>query len=504
MLQFLTFAIIFGIMMYIWSFVFLNKNNDKLHNAFLSLISFVMLWMVLSMCNTYNSTSVFGLILKTVYWLCMMSLSMFFLFFVYRLIRKKLDAAFYIFAGINTITIIMRYFYPIDYSDPTFWRLSLPVVAPIMSASFTLPAAYALILLIRRYLLTRDPQQKAQIQYIFLGVFLSVSISVISEYVLPAVFHIHLGISLMYIAILIFIVCMFVSIMRYKLMNMRSEYIYRRLLSDSPEGVLLVNRHRKIIYANNAVKRILHSYGITDGNLVADYIPGYSFEENYVEHEVSVDTSGGVIQISLTQYPTDPGYSDSAKILKITDVTLAKREKELLAKKAITDPLTGFYTKQYLNERCLDCAGASLSVLFIDIDNLKSVNDRYGHMAGDKILEAVAVYIRNNVRGDTKIIRFGGDEFVILLEGTSADDACRIAERICRGVADMDLDHYNLSQKVSLSIGVANNLMLGICSVSELIKKADTAMYKSKSVGKNNVTLFTETDNDNLKEMLCI
>jgi diguanylate cyclase (GGDEF)-like protein len=172
-----------------------------------------------------------------------------------------------------------------------------------------------------------------------------------------------------------------------------------------------------------------------------------------------------------------------------------KLEKDLLVEKSITDPLTGFYTKQYFIEHYSNCpehAGTEISILFIDIDNFKSINDLYGHTIGDRMLETLAECVKKSIRSDYKVVRFGGDEFIVLLENTTIDEAYQVAERVRSNANSMDITRYVPDQSLSLSIGVANSLMLRTRSISSLIKKADIAMYRSKGIGKNKVTIFTE------------
>ncbi|MGX8702559.1 diguanylate cyclase [Caproiciproducens sp.] len=418
----------------------------------------------------------------------------FFLLFVYRLVQKKTDAVFSVFVGINTLTILLRYHFPIDYDDPMFWRLSQPVVAPLMSAIFTLPAVYALFLIVRDYLSTKDQRKRVQLKYIFGGGGLAVFVSVISEYILPVQFHIEIGPSLMYVAILIFVVFIFISITKYKLLNIRSEYIYRKVLLSSSDGIILVNKNRRILCINDAAKGILRDDGIGVGDLVAGYIPDYDYELNYKLHEVNIRTTGGEVCLFITQYPIEPENRDSAKIITVTDVSSMRQKINLLIEQASTDPLTGFYNKQYF-EYCdhqPEDKDAMLSVLFVDIDNFKSVNDLYGHIVGDKVLKELSECIKSSIRSGSNAVRFGGDEFIILLENTSAEDAYRIAERIRGNVTDMDITCFAPDVKLTLSIGVANSLTLGTHSVSSLIKKADTAMYRAKSAGKNKVIVIEE------------
>lgn len=496
MIQFIAFAVIYGAMMFIWTYVYLNQSKDKVNQTFLYFISLIILWMVLDLCNVYQNSSVLGLALKTVYWISMMNLAVLFLLFAYRLVGRKLDAAFYALLAINTLTIAARYFFPMDYAAPAFWRLSQPVIAPLMSAIFTLPAVYAMILIIRRAFLTKDPRERAQLACMFWGMGAAGAVSVVSEYILPGVIHLHARFPLMYVAILIFVTFTFVSIRRYKLLYIRWEYVYRTLLLSSPDGVVLVDKNRKVACINDAARRALHNERIEIGDSISDYIPDYAFETNYKQREASLVTaSGETIQLSLTQFAIDPEDPRSARMITVSDVTLLKKEKDILVEKSRTDPLTGFYTKQFFTELYEDApaeAGEDFSILFIDIDNFKAINDTYGHPTGDRVLKETADCIKKSLRSGSKIVRFGGDEFIVLLENTSAGNAFLVAERIRDNVLRMEMAESAPDQRPSLSIGVANSALLETRSVNELIKMADAAMYRSKSVGKNKTTIFTQ------------
>ncbi len=241
MLQFVTFAIIYGIMMFIWSFVYLNKSNDKINQAFLTFHSVLLLWMVLSISNIFNDGSRLGIVIKTIYFYCMLNMSLFFLFFVYRLVRRKLDGLFYFTVALNVLTLFSRYLFPIDYTDPTFWRLTDPVIAPIMASIFSFPVVVALYLIFQQYRTTKEHGLKVQLRFIFAGIGIACSVSVISEYMLPTWFDIRTNLSLMYFAFLIFILAIFISIMKHRFLNVRAEYIHRKLFMNAYDGIIIVN-----------------------------------------------------------------------------------------------------------------------------------------------------------------------------------------------------------------------------------------------------------------------
>lgn len=500
MAQLILFAAIFGIMMFIWSFVYLNKSRDQINQAFLLFLSVIILWMVLSVSNDYSNHALPGLIVKTLYWLSMMNMSIFFLLFIYRLIKRPLDALFYAAVVLNTLTILSRYLFPLDYNDPTFWRLSLPFVAPAMSIIFSLPVVLALVLVIARYRSTQDARQRTQLRYFLGGIGLAFGTSVFSEYLLPTVFHLDTQLYLMQVAILIFVAFTFISIMKYRFLNICSDYIFQRLFLNSSDGIIIINRSSRVISINNRAKEVLKDAEMDSGDRITDYIPLYCFETDYQQHEFILPRDGDPIYLSVTQYPIDASSFDDVKLLFITDITLSKldrqREKDMLIEKSSVDSLTGLHNKQYFVDKYYgqprQQGGRRLSLLFIDVDDFKAINDQYGHLTGDAVLKSLAQCFQGILRTDTDVIRFGGDEFIVVLENTTVEDAYNVAERIRTRANGLEISTHNQHLTVSLSIG----LIEGAAPVNDLLMKADMAMYRSKSKGKNTTTVFYEDKGD--------
>ena len=503
MFQLISLVIIYGVMMFIWTFVFLNRSHDKVNQAFLIFLSNILIWMVLNNLDEFSDGTIVTLATKTVYWLSMMYLSITFLFFIYRLLKRRIDWKFYTALGLNTLTVVVRYLFPIDYSDPTFWRLTDPVVAPLMSLAFSLPALYALYLVIRQVITTKDKRLRAQLNYIFYGIGLALVISVISEYLLPTVFHVKEKLYLMHSAVAIFAVAMFMSIMRHRLLNLRSDYVYRSLFLNASEGILIVNRTGRIVSINRVGREILQDEHLDAGDLVSGYIPGYRFDADYNRFEAKVQHGGQKRFLSLTQYPIDERERDTTKLLILTDVTqahmLQELEKVQLLEKSNFDQLTGLYNKQYLREKFkahTEHAGVT-ALIFIDVDDFKSINDTYGHLVGDEVLRELAACIKGNVRATNAAIRFGGDEFVILLEHTQAEDAFLVAERIRTCANALEFSGAETVFHITLSIGLID----GSAPLDELLEKADRAMYISKKKGKNKTTVFRESEEDSAFHM---
>jgi two-component system cell cycle response regulator len=160
---------------------------------------------------------------------------------------------------------------------------------------------------------------------------------------------------------------------------------------------------------------------------------------------------------------------------------------------AITDPLTGFYNKLYLNRHLSGLLASGqpngLSVLMMDLDNFKPINDRFGHVAGDMALRAVADTVRGRTRAFDSIARYGGDEFVVIMPGTSLQDAASVAERLRESVAHTPFQPVSgESVTLTISIGVAAQAT-GTAGAEDLLRAADQALYRAKEAGRNCVAL---------------
>ncbi len=159
-------------------------------------------------------------------------------------------------------------------------------------------------------------------------------------------------------------------------------------------------------------------------------------------------------------------------------------------RRAQTDPLTGVLNRASLLER-LDAAGARarnrdlpIAVLFIDLDHFKSINDSFGHRAGDACLQAIIAPIQAELRQSDVIGRYGGEEFVVLLSSATAGAAYPVAERIRERVANTQIIGFGKPINVTCSIGVAASDTLGLMG-EELIERADAAVYAAKWSGRN-------------------
>ncbi len=175
---------------------------------------------------------------------------------------------------------------------------------------------------------------------------------------------------------------------------------------------------------------------------------------------------------------------------------------EMLKYIGLTDSLTGVYNRRYIDRRLIEEISRAqrqdyrISVMYIDIDHFKLVNDSIGHQGGDEVLREVAARIKAELRLSDALARFGGEEFVVLLIDADLESAGQVAERIRASIAGTPFELPNdASIPVSVSIGVAtlndferNNAIEGVGQT--LVAHADAALYKAKEGGRNRVVVY--------------
>ncbi len=186
-----------------------------------------------------------------------------------------------------------------------------------------------------------------------------------------------------------------------------------------------------------------------------------------------------------------------AFVLVGRDITEEKALQDKLRHLAYTDPLTGLANRSLFTERLNTALGLprsslgarTVAVLFIDLDDFKTVNDSLGHESGDLLLTTVADRLRGCLRPSDTAARFGGDEFAVLLADTDLEDAELIAERIVIALADpVHIGEQLLRPRASVGIAIADDVAR---SASVLLRNADIAMYTAKAGGKGFAATFS-------------
>ncbi|MDQ1298152.1 MAG: hypothetical protein QG558_691 [Campylobacterota bacterium] len=202
------------------------------------------------------------------------------------------------------------------------------------------------------------------------------------------------------------------------------------------------------------------------------------------------------LELGAVDYITKPIRPSIVKARVKTHLMLKQQHDQLMAM-ATHDQLTGVYNRHYLVDDLSKRMSQSkrhneaLSVIMVDIDHFKNVNDTFGHLMGDLILKAVAKVVGESARKEDTAARFGGEEFVLVLDNCTAYDALIKAERLRSKIEALMPE----SIAVTASFGVAQ-LDAHIQQYEELLKNADTALYAAKEEGRNRVVLYEGKSND--------
>lgn len=277
---------------------------------------------------------------------------------------------------------------------------------------------------------------------------------------------------------------------------------------DVAEGEVLLSPHRtnRCIYVVLTGRLAVH-IGSLDTPKVADLGPGSCAGEMSLVEEKDPsacvialeDAHLMVISHTLLWQMVDRSHAFSKNLLVVLSERV-RSDNEFIAsslgvlrqaeQNAFTDVLTGLGNRRWMKdifERELKRSqrgGQALCLMMIDIDNFKRFNDHYGHMAGDRVLVAVAGALREHLRPTDLIARFGGDEFAALLPALDVEQAKHAGERLRARIAE--LSPPSLSTAITVSIGVA----VGTAddAVDTLVHRADEAMYDAKSQGRNRVS----------------
>lgn len=302
-----------------------------------------------------------------------------------------------------------------------------------------------------------------------------------------------------------------------------AERRFETAFEAAPAGMTLVDFAERRVFVNAALRGLLgeEEPGNRDDLVEAVCGPGQidrrafasligassveSFEMDLArlcEGEISefkveeslVHSSGreipAVIGVSLVRDDSGEPYY---LIAQVEDMTEQKRRESELAKAATHDALTGLANRALFVERLGQAIargtrhGSGVAVLFCDLDNLKAVNDQFGHAVGDEVLAVLAFTISQAVRTEDLVARFGGDEFVVLCEDLAGDpEACVVAERIVNAVArgvDVSVGHLD----AAITVGIA--AVGGHERPGQIIRRADMAMYHGKQAGGNRYEL---------------
>jgi diguanylate cyclase (GGDEF)-like protein/PAS domain S-box-containing protein len=285
------------------------------------------------------------------------------------------------------------------------------------------------------------------------------------------------------------------------------------MIEQMEDGVIIIDRDHNIAYYNEGARRI---FGHTRAEAVGQPLDLLLPERFHLQHDMHVQEFGAgntgfkhmghrsrqifgrrkdggefVASVGIFKLGTksDPYYG-----AVIRDISENKKTEEELLRLAATDPLTGaFNRREFTALADREALRAQryhhpLSILMLDLDHFKRLNDTYGHAAGDKALQRFTTLCCNALRNVDIFGRWGGEEFVALLPETTADGAAIIAERLRKMVADTVVSFNDHKITFTVSIGIAQ-YRDGEVSVDAPLSRADTAVYDAKKAGRNRISV---------------
>ncbi len=269
------------------------------------------------------------------------------------------------------------------------------------------------------------------------------------------------------------------------------------------DGVLVMDTQGQLMDMNHSMSSVLpnfHGKETADkARILKDSPPELKqFLEKSGSGEMEYQGQGAkdspIFHVTATPL-RDRFGKDLGKLINFHDVSEMKELQRKLEFMATHDVLTGLHNRRYLNEvlemeieRALS-EGSNLSLVMLDLDHFKLVNDVYGHEAGDKVLEAVGAICRHQAGESNKVGRFGGEEFLMILPGASLDQAFEAAERTRKSIDGLRLHYEGKEIRITSSFGVAC-LKPGNDTLKDLLIAADTALYKAKASGRNKTSML--------------
>lgn len=292
-----------------------------------------------------------------------------------------------------------------------------------------------------------------------------------------------------------------------------AEERFRRAFDDAPIGMGLVDREGRILRANRSycemlgysqdalramtVAQLNHPDDAEAsrelfGRALAGELDRYRVEKRYIH----ADGHPVWVALNVSAIRDDQGRVDHF-IGQIEDISARKEAEEALTRQALHDPLTGLPNRSLMLDRLRQALArtrrvpATVTVMFVDLDHFKLINDSRGHHAGDRVLVAVAQRLQAAVRPADTVCRIGGDEFVVVCEGLDGEsEASEVATRVEAAVAEpFTVDGHDVAVTASVGLVVGGG---GSAGPEALLRGADAAMYRAKKGGKARYHLFDD------------
>ncbi len=296
------------------------------------------------------------------------------------------------------------------------------------------------------------------------------------------------------------VVLFFIAFVRYQFLNIK-PLARDKIFESTNDGIIVLDAGYRIIDYNPSAAAICSD--LRDDVIGAD-IRETLPEHNGLTHSVlyctpaqfDVPEPKGSYKVNTVKIQ-EPHHREVGYIITLTDITKYMDMMAELNNLASKDPLTGVFNRRHFVELSLSELENSkrghhpLSMIILDLDFFKQVNDHFGHQAGDVVLKEVASICRTSIRLTDILGRYGGEEFVVLLPETTLEDCRVIAERILTNIAEAEILFEGRPIKITTSIGITGVTSATVESLDDFLKYADKALYLAKSQGRNCVRSIT-------------
>ena len=292
-----------------------------------------------------------------------------------------------------------------------------------------------------------------------------------------------------------------------------SQYKYIQFILDANPSFLITTTGKNLEYINKTFLSFLGYHSMDEfkkkHSCIDEFIisiNGQSYphdrhkHEGWVRHIIENPAIDHIIHSHRTNVTEDEAvtahlvsctsFPDMDKfVISFTDITNIDKERLYLRQQATTDTLTGICNRSGFNQSLAmeiqraQRYGSPLSLIMLDIDHFKNINDTFGHNVGDDVLKTLAKVISENIRSYDIFARWGGEEFTILAPHTDNESAIMLAEKLRKAIEDTD---FSPAEKLTCSFGVTG-LIKDNCIAREIIEHADRALYEAKRSGRNRV-----------------
>lgn len=308
----------------------------------------------------------------------------------------------------------------------------------------------------------------------------------------------------------------------------RNDYLARKALrtlaysciQQSPSAIIIADSQRRIVYVNEFFTELTgYAYSEIRGKTPDFLQSGETPETQYTALWSTLDrgqvwhgefinrkANGDLFWCKAAMSQLHYGDQQKLYICIESDISQLKESERKLRYLASHDPLTRLGNRDYLLAEfsALPKDSGRIGCLMLDIDHFKRINDQYGHQVGDDVIKTVAEHIAKHARQTDISVRYGGEEFVLILPGASAEQVMVIAERLRKTIGEMRLVINQQTIQVTISIGCTIRDADALCSKSSdiFLHEADVALYYAKNNGRNQVALYSPEMEDVGKESL--